>query len=107
MPRCNRIVTQMSTEWGTGCANPEASVSEPRVMVLPSPRSSPVTEGHPKVLGDQMTVCGKGLSCELVCPAKKPGQHCTFTLLEFAELVDASFNVAPERSEVGVPVGLV
>lgn len=54
-----------------------------------------------------MSVCGRGLSCELICPAMKPGQACTLSFLEFALLLDEGLSVAPETREVGVPVLVV
>ena len=54
-----------------------------------------------------MGVCGRGMSCELICPAKKPGAECRLSLLEFAELLDSRLDVTPERSEVLVPVSRV
>jgi hypothetical protein len=54
-----------------------------------------------------MGVCGIGLTCELICPAKKPGHECTLTMLEFAELLDTRLDVAPKGSEVLVTVGVV
>lgn len=54
-----------------------------------------------------MGVCGRGLSCELICPAKKPGSECTLSLLQFAELLDTRLDVTPECGEVLVPVGVV
>jgi hypothetical protein len=57
--------------------------------------------------GTKMGVCGIGLTCELICPAKKPGHECTLTMLEFAELLDTRLDVAPKGSEVLVTVGVV
>lgn len=54
-----------------------------------------------------MGVCGMGLSCELICPARKPGQECTLSLLEFAELLDTGLSLAPECGEVLVPVDVM
>jgi hypothetical protein len=59
------------------------------------------------ILGDHMGVCGIGLTCELICPAKKPGHECTLSMLEFAELLDTRLNVAPQGSEALMPVGVV
>jgi hypothetical protein len=54
-----------------------------------------------------MGICGIGLSCELICPAKKPGHECTLSVVEFAELLDTRLDVAPEGGEVLMTVGAV
>lgn len=53
------------------------------------------------------SVCGVGRSCELICPARKPGETCELSFLDFAELLDAGLDVAPEFGEVLVPVDIV
>lgn len=52
-------------------------------------------------------ICGTGLSCENVCPVKRPGAKCRLSLLAFAELLDAVGDVAPDGGEAGVPVLVV
>lgn len=54
-----------------------------------------------------MTICGRGLSCEEICPVKKPGQECKLSMLEFAELLDPGLSVTPQLGKVLVPVGVV
>lgn len=33
-------------------------------------------------------ICGSGLSCELICPNRRPGEPCNLTLEAFAALFD-------------------
>jgi hypothetical protein len=49
-------------------------------------------------------VCGGGLSCESICPAKSPGRECV-SLYGFALLADTSRDFTPQCSEVLVSVG--
>lgn len=52
-------------------------------------------------------LCGAGRSCELICPARKPGEKCSLTLLDFARLLDSAGDAAPERDEVLGPMLVV
>lgn len=58
-------------------------------------------------MGESMSVCGRGLSCETICPVKKIGQQCDLSVEDFALLFDAGGDIAPESSEVGVAVLVV
>lgn len=48
--------------------------------------------------------CGQGKSCETICQAKKPGEECRLSFLDFALLLDAGSDVSPDGGEVCMPV---
>ena len=54
-----------------------------------------------------VATCGRGRSCETVCPVMKPGKKCRLTLEEFALLLDRLGDPTPDGREVFVPVRVV
>lgn len=63
---------------------------------------------------DGTRICGGGLSCEAICPAKTDGTECALSLMNFtllltgADIADqVGSGLSPEGGEVGVPVFIV